>query len=140
MWNALTGLTFVGLRFAWISNENKLVELFSQASVKSSDQTYEFSKYLWSYLDLRDAVLSIEQVAVSNFQGVDVFNVAAPQIFVNKPTQELIYKYFPECEIKKELEAFRSPISSEKFISKFGYRPKFLFDVSRNAMIDTDNF
>ena len=135
MWSALTGLSFIGIRFAWISEENKLIELISQASKKSPDQAHQFSKYLWSYLDLRDAVLSIDTVAMSNFQGIDVFNLAAPQIFVNRQTRELIDEYFPDCEINKEMKGFQSPISSNKFISKFGYSPKFLFDLSTSAKI-----
>jgi nucleoside-diphosphate-sugar epimerase len=140
MWNALTGLSFIGIRFAWISEKMKLIELISQTSNKNPDQLYKLSKYLWSFLDLRDAVHALETVVTSNFQGVDVFNLAASKTFVNQPTRELIDEYFPNCEIKRKLEAFQSPITSEKFISRFGYRPKFLFDESTSDMVEAENF
>jgi nucleoside-diphosphate-sugar epimerase len=125
MWFERTRLSLVGIRFAYVCTQEEMSKLINQYSDKISDQSYKFSRYLWSFLDLRDAVLALEVVAMSNFKGEDVFNLAAPETFVRQPVRDLISKNFPDCKINSNLSEFQSPISSEKFISKFGYRPKY---------------
>ena len=135
MWFELTGISFVGIRFPYLSNEENLSELIKQSQNKTPGISEILSKMFWSYLDLRDAVYAIEVVAMSRFKGAEVFNLAAPNTFVTDPTQGLVNKYFPDCRINAELSDLQSPLSSKKFITKFGYQPKYLLDKSKLALL-----
>jgi hypothetical protein len=83
------------------------------------------------FLDFHDAVLALEVVALSNFKGEDFFNLAAPETSVRQPVQDLISKNFPDCQMYFNLSDSQPPISNEKFISKYGYCPKYPLNESK---------
>lgn len=128
MWFERTGLSFVGIRFPYLSNEKNLLNLIQENSKKSPEI---FQKMFWSYLDLRDAVIGLEIVALSRFKGEEVFNLVAPYTFFTESTSVLIKKFFPECQTVSQFIENQSPFSSKKFISKFGYQPKYLLNKSK---------
>jgi nucleoside-diphosphate-sugar epimerase len=134
MWFARTGMSFVGMRFPWTNLPDKTYELASRAKNEDTLPPHPrfpkgiAAKALWCYLDLRDAAAALEVIVMSDFKGSDTFNLAAPDTMSDESTVELMKKFHPKSEIRGELPGNAAPYSSERFIKRFGYTPKYLLD------------
>jgi nucleoside-diphosphate-sugar epimerase len=125
MWFERTGLSFVGLRLPWICNQGMVHELNARSVDEGIDLSTYFSKSLWCYLDIRDAVAALETVVSSNFKGNEVFTLSADCTMLTSTTFDLMKKFYPDCEILGNFSKNIAPYSSIKFNNQFGFKPKF---------------
>ena len=69
----------------------------------------------WSYIDVRDAAAACRLALEANFNGHEVFIVAAPTSTIDRPTDELMRRYFPGVrKARPELADNWSGVDSSK--------------------------
>jgi len=134
MWSRRCDTAFVGMRFPWTNTPEKTLELarrFRADETLPPDPRFPVgivAKILWTYLDLRDAVTAIEIVLKSETKGAEVYNFCAPDTMSNESTETLMREFHPTTELQGDFTGHVAPISSQKFVDTFGFRPAHLID------------
>jgi len=134
MWSRRCDTAFVGMRFPWTNTPEKTLELarrFRADETLPLDPRFPIgivAKILWTYLDLRDAVKAIEIVLTSETKGAEVYNFCAPDTMSNESTETLMREFHPTTELQGDFTGHVAPISSQKFVDTFGFRPAHLID------------
>jgi UDP-glucose 4-epimerase len=134
MWSRRCDTAFVGMRFPWTNTPEKTLELarrFRADETLPLDPRFPIgivAKILWTYLDLRDAVKAIEIVLTSETKGAEVYNFCAPDTMSNESTETLMREFHPTTELQGDFTGHVAPISSQKFVNTFGFRPAHLID------------
>ena len=134
MWSRRCETSFVGLRFPWTNTPEKTIELakrFRADETLPPDPRFPpgiVEKILWGYLDLRDATRAIEIVLTSETSGADIFNFCAPDTMVNEATVELMAEFHPTTELRGGFSANEALITSQKFVTTFGYEARYLLN------------
>ena len=134
MWSRRCDTAFVGMRFPWTNTPEKTLELarrFRADETLPLDPRFPVgivAKILWTYLDLRDAVTAIEIVLKSETKGAEVYNFCAPDTMSNESTETLMQEFHPTTELQGDFTGHVAPISSQKFVDTFGFRPAHLID------------
>jgi len=134
MWSRRCDTAFVGMRFPWTNTPEKTLELarrFRADETLPLDPRFPVgivAKILWTYLDLRDAVKAIEIVLTSETKGAEVYNFCAPDTMSNESTETLMQEFHPTTELQGDFTGHVAPISSQKFVDTFGFRPAHLID------------
>ena len=134
MWSRRCDTAFVGMRFPWTNTPEKTLELarrFRADETLPLDPRFPVgivAKILWTYLDLRDAVKAIEIVLTSETKGAEVYNFCAPDTMSNESTETLMREFHPATELQGDFTGHVAPISSQKFVDTFGFRPAHLID------------
>ena len=134
MWSRRCDTAFVGMRFPWTNTPEKTLELarrFRADETLPPDPRFPVgivAKILWTYLDLRDAVKAIETVLTSETQGAEVYNFCAPDTMSNEITEKLMREFHPTTELQGDFTGYAAPISSQKFIETFGFKPAHLIN------------
>ena len=134
MWSRRCETAFVGMRFPWTNTPEKTLELarrFRADETLPPDPRFPVgivAKILWTYLDLRDAVKAIEIVLTSETKGAEVYNFCAPDTMSNESTETLMREFHPTTELQGDFTGHVAPISSQKFVDTFGFRPAHLID------------
>lgn len=112
------GLKIVGLRFSNVMDEA------DYARFPSFDADLSLREWnLWSYIDHRDGAQAVLQALRSETLGFDVFNIAADDTVMARPSAELAAERFPNVPLKTELLGNASLISSRKAKETLGYQP-----------------
>lgn len=68
----------------------------------------------WSYIDARDAAVACRLALEADYRGHQVMIAAAPTSAVERPTRELIEKFFPTVTVKKTSQDNWSGVDSAK--------------------------
>lgn len=79
---------------------------------------------MWTYVDVRDVAQSIELAIEYDVRGKDEFFITSDVTCMRTPTQELLEKYYPDTERRKEFEGNESVLSSDKATRVLGYKPQ----------------
>lgn len=76
---------------------------------------------LWSYVDARDAARACRLAVEAQFLGHQAFNICAPEIFMDVPTDELVKKYLPEVKLARPITGRQSgyDVSKAKRVLSF---------------------
>ncbi|PQA96988.1 epimerase [Chryseobacterium shigense] len=80
---------------------------------------------MWTYIDNRDVAQSIELAIQYDIRGKDEFFITADKTVMRTPTQELVDKYYPEIEKRKQFEGNEVVISNSKAKKVLGFAPKY---------------
>lgn len=115
------GLSTICLRFTWIvdlqSEPNLCVEADSGISL-----------LLWTYVDIRDAVQSIEQALRAEEVSHEVFYIAADDTLCRQKNSVIVQKYFSylaKADIDRRfLDSYRSFFNIGKARKILGYSPE----------------
>ena len=83
---------------------------------------------LWSYIDNRDAARAFRKAIETNLGGHEIFFIAAENTRCVIPTRELIDKYFPEAELKKEFKGNESLEDNSKAKRILNFTPRYRWD------------
>ena len=119
----LYGVNFFGLRIANIfyedtsfnANYSKVEGFWRDINIRQQD--------LWSYVDVRDVVQSINHCLVSNVKGAEVFNITSGDTIMKQTNEELIMTKFPSVPIDPDLGPHQTLISINKAKNFLGYKP-----------------
>lgn len=84
------------------------------------------SDNFWTYVDARDVAHACLRWLESDVQGFHAFNVAADDVCVPQPVEELLRNYYPHVQkIQEKLVGSQSPFSCAKLKSKLQWQPQF---------------
>jgi nucleoside-diphosphate-sugar epimerase len=83
---------------------------------------------LWSYIDARDCAVAFRLAIEADFEGHQVFCIAAPNTRMAILSMDLIKKYFPEAVLNKDFNAYESLENSTKAEKILGFKAKFLWN------------
>lgn len=78
---------------------------------------------LFNYIDARDLAQAIELCIKKDGLGYEVFNVTHDINSVSLTTEEIIKNFFPNVKIRREMEKYKSILSSRKIRNVLGFKP-----------------
>ena len=82
---------------------------------------------LWTYLEDRDAATAAWLALTVPLSGYHMFNVAAPETFASRPTEELFAQYFPDTPIRRPLPGRTTPVETTPATAALGFTPEYLY-------------
>ena len=82
---------------------------------------------LGSYVDARDAALSVALSLEKGAPGFEVYAIAASDTGLTIPSAELAAAWFPGVPLRKELGEFETLLSIDKAAERLGYVPQHLW-------------
>jgi nucleoside-diphosphate-sugar epimerase len=82
---------------------------------------------LWSYIDGRDVARAFRLAVESGIKGHTKFIIANPQQRCNIPSMELIKKYYPQAELRREFKGYEALESSAKAEALLGFKAEIMW-------------
>lgn len=76
----------------------------------------------WSYIDGRDLATACRLGIEKDGLGWQVMNVAADDVSSDRPTAELLKRYYPNVPVRKQLGEFETLLSNEKIKRLLGFK------------------
>ncbi|HCL31779.1 MAG TPA: hypothetical protein DIC52_25535 [Candidatus Latescibacteria bacterium] len=99
---------------------------FRQLSAKPITDVWERCQGFWTYLHIKDAAtacaMSIES---EGWTGHHRFFLNADDTMIDVPTMEAIAQVYAEVPVRKPLEGFQAPLSTENVKQVIGWTPKY---------------
>lgn len=114
-----SGLTFVGLQLS-----NVVYPHIYEDCPKFWADPHLRIWDLWSYIDHRDAALSIRNALEADLAGSQNFIIAADDTIMNRPSADLMAEYFPSTSLKEGLGTYQSLMSNHKAKTILGFAPQ----------------
>jgi nucleoside-diphosphate-sugar epimerase len=121
-------ITISSLRYPWVATADELRETFT-----TSDRTMAGLEDAWhhttrdtffSYIHIADAA-DIAQAAIeADYAGHERFWAVASDTTADVPSSRIADEYYPEVEIRRELDGTESLISTEKASDLLGWEPE----------------
>jgi nucleoside-diphosphate-sugar epimerase len=114
------GLTIVSLRFTAVHMPQALYRL-------DPGQRPDDTRVLYTYVDPRDAARACFLAATASLpeNSHTVALITARDHALDMPSQEFARRYYPETEIRPELEGYNSFISGARAEKVLGFAPEF---------------
>ena len=119
---AYPDMCFTCLRICWLIAPEEL------SGFARRDDTIESVAGEWrglfSYVDMRDAAVAFRLAAEKAYLGFEAFNITAADTTTKIETKQLISRFFPDAEIRKEIQGCGALFSTEKAERALGWHPK----------------
>ena len=118
-----TGIITVSLRFTWVVGEGHYVGAFPMR-----EEDLGASPELWTYVDLRDAVLAVRLALTAPLEGHDAFYiVAADTMVAGHTTASLLRRFHPTLseEAISKVKGDAAPFSTAKAARLLQWRPRY---------------
>jgi nucleoside-diphosphate-sugar epimerase len=112
-------ITIIGLRFSVIMNDADYAAMLPRYWENPGLGRWN----LWSYTDIRDAVMSCRLALQADLSGADSVLVCAPDTLMNRPTAELAAQFLPGIEAARSLRDYESLQHSGRAARLIGYSP-----------------
>jgi nucleoside-diphosphate-sugar epimerase len=111
------GLTTLSLRFPWIASPDAVRRL------PRSDEEPKAVAALYTYIDARDAARACYLAATADLppRSHTVLFVAARDSYLTIPSRDYIERFFPQTEIRPDLEHYGSLVSSKRAKQTLGF-------------------
>jgi nucleoside-diphosphate-sugar epimerase len=111
-----SGIPFVGLRLSNVIRPEAYAG-FPQAWADPTQRQFN----LWSYIDVEDAAAACSAALNADVKGADEFIIASPETTMPIPTQDLIDRYYPTVEVRRDLGSHESLLSSRRARDVLGF-------------------
>jgi nucleoside-diphosphate-sugar epimerase len=79
----------------------------------------------WGWLDVRDAAEAFRLALVGAYEGAHVVHVAAPDVFADRPTEELLDEYAPGVPRQERYPGRTAPIDTTRAKKLLGFVPQY---------------
>ncbi len=114
------GLTVVSLRFPWIATPEEIASM--PLEVDWSD-----TSLVCQYIDARDAARACLLAATAPLPpgSHHVFYVTALDTCVDVPSVEIARRFYPEAELRPELQGYASLVSGRRAAQVLGFVPQY---------------
>lgn len=122
-----TDMTVVSLRMPWTHTPETFLQ---EIAPNCQDPTFGASN-LWLYVDARDVAQACRLSLTANLTGHQAFFIAAPDTFMQTPSQELARAFYPHSQIKPELVGTASLVSSCKAEQVLGFKAQYTWESYR---------
>jgi len=109
------------LRFSTILREDSYAE-FIGAVHRDPGQS---ARYLWSYIDLRDAAMACIRALTGPYTGHQRLFIVADDTAANLPTETLLDRYFPTVPRRTPLQGRCSLIDGTQAREVLGFQPQY---------------
>ena len=78
----------------------------------------------WSYIDARDLAQACRLGVEVDGLGFRVFNIANDEVSSDRPTRELLHRYYPNVPVHGELGERETLLSNRRAKDELGFRPR----------------
>jgi nucleoside-diphosphate-sugar epimerase len=78
----------------------------------------------WSYIDARDLAQACRLGVETDGLGFRIFNIANDEVSSDRPTLELVRRYFPSVPLRRELGERETLLSNRRAKEELGFRPR----------------
>lgn len=120
MYNRMTGMQVIALRFHWIARPGE-----GPQRAKLADSASEFQiRRQWGYVDARDAAEACRLAVLAEGLGFEAFNIVGPHALSEQPIEELLDRHLPDLERRQTLTGSDSLFSIEKARRMLGWNPQ----------------
>ncbi len=121
-------LCLVSLRFTLIVDDGVRArisqELHGQENMNSS-----YAGVFWTYVDVRDAATACRLAMETSQPGHEAFYIAAPNLLVTDPIEELLAKYYPgDYPVAAHIRGSASPLDCSKAERVLGWKAVYQLD------------
>jgi nucleoside-diphosphate-sugar epimerase len=122
--------TITSLRFPWMPSVDEARTTFAESDrsldgLREADVFHTARNTLFSYLGREDAARAVRLAIEADFEGHEVLWVAAADTSTPVPSATLAREVYPDAEIRGELEANQSLVSTEKAHRVLGWEPEW---------------
>src|SRR6476659_2448830 len=118
--HARTGADIYGLRINNVIEPEEYAELFPPFLEDPSLRR----RNLFAYIDTRDLAQLTLRCLETDGLGFEIFNVANADMSVAATTQEIIERFYPDVEVRREMDRDETFYSIDKARDLLGYRPQ----------------
>ena len=115
------GTNVIALRFPLVKTREQLFKFAANAERDPSTMAREG----WAYLDLRDGVRAIIAALESPATGAHVVGLAADDILIDRPTDELLREYAPTVPVRRPVAGRGALVDTSRARDLLGFSPKF---------------
>ena len=119
-------MTAISLRLMWIHTPETFRELVPP--LWDNPDLESAAPNLWVYIDTRDVAQAFRLSLESDLVGHHAFFISAPDSFMKTPSAELMQKYYPNSEIRPELQGNQSIISAKKAERMLGFKAQYTWE------------
>jgi nucleoside-diphosphate-sugar epimerase len=115
------------LRYPWVATSEELRDAYAESD-RSLDGVRESEwngrSTLFSYLHLDDAANIARRAVEADLDGHEAFWAVADDTNAAVPSERLAAEFFPEAEVRSELDEYESLISIEKARDLLDWEPE----------------
>ncbi len=79
----------------------------------------------WAWLDVRDGAEAFRLALTVGYEGAHVVQVAAPTVFDDRPTEELIGQFAPTAAREESYPGWTSPVDTRHAVELLGFVPRY---------------
>ncbi len=121
-------LAISSLRFTWVLDQEDIVVARKAREQRESSGGGAF----WTWVDVRDAASACRLALERNGPGHEAFYIAAPDIRLDIPIEDLLARHFPgDYPIAPEIRGTVSPVDCSKARRLLGWEARWKMDGSR---------
>ena len=117
-WNP--DLKMIGLRF---SNVMEPADYARFPAFKDDPGSRKWN--LWGYIDARDGAQAVRLALESDLTGTEVFIIANADTVTSRPNAALVNEFYPDVDVRGDLEEHETLLSIEKARRLLGYQPAY---------------
>jgi nucleoside-diphosphate-sugar epimerase len=118
-------MSLVSLRFT-MTVDDDVRERFIKHYRLPDNQSKVLHGVFWTYVDLRDAARSCRLAVEYDKPGHEAFYIAAPNILLDAPVEELLSQYYPgDYPVAEHVRGSASPIDCSKAERFLGWKAKY---------------
>jgi len=114
-----------------------IIEPQDYEALLESFATPEMRKRIaWSYIDARDLAQACRLGVETDGLGYRVFNIANDEVSSNRPTHELLRRYYPHVPVSRELGEHETLLSNVRARAELGFQPQHSWMASTQAAVE----
>jgi nucleoside-diphosphate-sugar epimerase len=118
-------LTAISLRLTWIHTPQSFKEIIVPLRQEGGGAA---AASLWLYVDSRDVAQAFRLALSAELSGHEAFFISAPNSFMDTPTAELLRRYYPNTEIRPQLQGQQAVITSTKAERVLGFKANYTWE------------
>lgn len=115
------GINVIALRFPLVKTREQLQRFAANAERDPSTMAREG----WAYLDLRDGVRAVIAALESPATGAHVVGLAADDILIDRPTDELLREYAPTVPVRRPVAGRDALVDTSRARELLGFTPQY---------------
>ena len=121
-------LAVSSLRFTWVLDQEEI-----QVARKAREQRESSGGgAFWTWVDVRDAACACRLAMENNRPGHEAFYIAAPEMRLDIPIEELLARHFPgDYPVAPEIQGSASPVDCGKARRLLGWEARWNLDGSQ---------
>lgn len=123
-----TSVTISSLRYPWVTTEEEMREYFVERdrTLPALDDVHPATgeDVLFSYLNVDDGAAVARKAIEADYDGHETFWTVAPDTTADVPTAELAERYFPDADVRGELEGHDTLFDLSKAAELLDWEPE----------------